>query len=252
MYLLLGYADDALGKGFRRALEKRGGQLRALPDLFSFRFVWRLDSTHSSSEVMLEDGMRLADSDISGVLLRQRKVAGVRSSRPDDYKYIEAEIEAASLGWIWSLACPVINRPPAWLWYCPKPPVQFWSRLLWTNGLHECDLGRPQGRGRLSKETSGERLGAGDSLKGCHLVCVVGRLVVWNNARPENVDRYESALVEFARCAGLSFLEVAMVKTSDGIRVKEVDPFPDLSRFCAPSASTIAEALAKLFTDSKR
>jgi hypothetical protein len=42
------------------------------------------------------------------------------------------------------------------------------------------------------------------------------------------------------------------VETKDGIRVKEVDPFPDLSRFCASSSRAITEALTMLFNDSTR
>jgi hypothetical protein len=79
---------------------------------------------------------------------------------------------------------------------------------------------------------------------------VVGHLTIWNLNRPLNVDRYESALIEFAHRAGLSFLEIGIVATSDGVRVKDVDPFPDLSRFCLSSRRAITAALTKLFTDS--
>jgi hypothetical protein len=253
MYLFLGEADDALGRTLAHALEKRGAQVRALPDPFSesTRFSWQVDSTDTSTALVFQDGTCLADSDISGVFLRRRTIPGTNRLGSDDYSYIQAEIEAAILGWIWSLSCRVINRLPAWLWYCPKPPRQFWSRLLRMNGLPEVACKQEREPGSTNWDASGT-FGIGDPSIVCCRACVVGQAVVWHNARPENLDRYETALIEFTRCAGLSFLEFAIVQTADGIGVTEVDPFPDLGRFCASCGDMITEALVKLFTDSKR
>jgi hypothetical protein len=251
-YLLLGDTDDLLCRNIRQALERRGAQVRFLAEPFcnSSRFSWLLDSTRTSSAVVFEDGTRLTDSKISGVLLRHTKHLITKSTDSDDHGYIQAEIQAATLGWIWSLSCPVINRLPAWLWYCPKPPIQFWSRSLRANGLEAVDFAEPRVEGRSASRTGGESFGTGDPPSVCDRACVVGHLTIWNLNRPLNVDRYESALIEFAHRAGLSFLEIGIVATSDGVRVKDVDPFPDLSRFCLSSRRAITAALTKLFTDS--
>jgi hypothetical protein len=113
MYLFLGEADDGLCVNVRQALEERGAQVRVVPDPFSesIRFAWRVNSASTSSALVFADGTCLCDRDISGVFLRRRK-ALITSTSSDDYCYIQAEIEAASLGWIWTLQCPVINRLP--------------------------------------------------------------------------------------------------------------------------------------------
>jgi hypothetical protein len=253
MYLFLGETDDALGRNVRQALEKRGAEVRFLSDPFSesTRFSWRLDSTHTSSVVVFEDGTCLADSDISGVLLRRRKAPEIGNTSSDDYNYIQAEIQAATLGWIWTLPCPVINRLPAWLWYNPAPSLKFWNRLLRANGLPGADCCGPESEAGGTNRDGGGSLGTEDLSMVCDRGCVAGQVVVWNHVQPAKLGRYENALIDFTRCVGLSFIEFAIVKASDGI-VKEVNPFPDLSRFCASSRSTITEALAKLFTDSNR
>ncbi len=245
MYLILGEPDDALSRGVRHALEKRGEWVRILPHPFSesTRFSWHLDSTRSRSVIVFEDGTYLTDNDISGVLLGRTKAAGAISSRSIDSNYIKGEIEAAILGWIWSLSCPVINRLPAWLWYYQNPPLQFWNRLFRMNGLLELDYDRQESEARIANQ---------DPSIGCGRACVVDQAVIWSDARPGKLARYEPALIEFTRCAGLSFLEIVIVKTSDRIAVKELDPFPDLRRFCSSSGAAITEALVKLFTDSNR
>jgi hypothetical protein len=249
MYLFLGEADDALGRDVRQTLEERGAQVRVLPDPFSQRFSWRLDSIQTSSVVTFEDGTDLVDSDISGLLLRRSKTPQTNRVSADDDSYIETEIEAAILGWIWSLPCPVINRLPAWLWYCPNLPLQFWGPLLQANGLQGIDLGKLERNTGATNTKESEAFGIGDLSIAYGWACVVGHKVIWDRARP-NFDRCETALIELTRCAGLSFLEIAVAKTSDGFGVNEVNPFPDLTRFCPSSRCAVTETLATLFTGS--
>ncbi len=40
--------------------------------------------------------------------------------------YVYAEKEAALLGWVWGLSCPVINRYPPELWFEPIESLEFW------------------------------------------------------------------------------------------------------------------------------
>jgi hypothetical protein len=251
MYLILGEADDGLCVNLRQALEERGAQVRIVPDPFSesIRFSWRVNSASTISTLVFADGTCLCDRDISGVFLRRRR-ARITSTSSDDYCYIQAEIEAASLGWIWTLRCPVINRLPPWLWYSRKSPVQFWSRLLRTNGLQEFECGGPRSDAGSKNWDDSRALDVGDPAVCYGHACIVGRSVVWNIDRSESLHPYESALLEFTRYVGLSFLEVAFAETREGIGVKEVNPFPDLSRFGESSTRAITEALATLFADS--
>jgi hypothetical protein len=253
MYLLLGKADDALARTVQQTLEKRGAQVRFLSDPFSesTSFSWRLDSTHASTALVFEDGTCATETDISGVFLRRKTIRRTNRANSDDYSYIQAEIEAAVLGWIWSLPCPVINRVPAWIWYWRKPPLRFWSRLLRASGLPDLAYKPKRQVGSTNREASG-RAGIRDpSVVSCR-ACVVGQAVVWQYARPADLDRYESALIEFTRRIGLSFLELTMVRTRGGVGVNEVDPFPSLNRFHTASKELITEAIAKLFTDSNQ
>jgi hypothetical protein len=251
MYLLLGKTDDALARTVQQTLEKRGAQVRFLADPFSesTSFSWRLDSTHTSTALVFEDGTCATETDISGVFLRWKTIRRMNRANSDDYSYIQAEIEAAVLGWVWSLPCLVINRVPAWIWYWRKPPLRFWSRLLQESGL-PVTIYEPKRRVRSTNEEASSRVGIRDqSLVSCR-ACVVGQVVVWQYARPAAFDRYESALIEFTRRTGLSLLELSIVRTRYGGRVNEVDPFPKLTRFRAASRERITEAIAKLFTDS--
>ena len=250
MYLFFGQTDDALCLNLRQALEERGLQVRVFSDPFaeSIRFSWRVGSSSMSSTLVFEDGTRLVDREISGILLRRTEALATARTNPDDRRYIRAEIEAATLGWIWALPCPVVNRVPAWLWYDQRPPARFWSRLLWTHGLQEVRCSE-----RETELSDLDGFGSLDSAVPSPVycrACVIGSAVVWNFARPANLYGYENALIEFTRCAGLSFLEVAFAKTSEGTGVKELDPFPDLNRFCGSSACAITETLVALFTDS--
>jgi hypothetical protein len=251
MYLILSDADDGLCVNLRQALEKRGAQVRVVPDPFceSIRFSWRINSAGTSSTLAFADGTCLCDRDISGVFIRRRR-ALITSTSSDDYCYIQAEIEAASFGWIWTLQCPVVNRLPPWLWYSRKPSVQFWSRLLRRNGLPEVECCAPRSDSGSKNWDESRALDVGDPAICYGHACIVGRSVVWNIDRSESLHPYESALLDLTRYVGLSFLEVAFVETSEGIAIKEVDPFPDLSRFDESSTCAITEALATLFADS--
>jgi hypothetical protein len=254
MFLLIGQINDALAADVRRALEEREVEVCAISDLFveTTNFSWCLTSTQTSSTLTLADETCLSGDDISGVFFRRSidwKLRGVSSG---DENYIQAEMQAAVLGWIWSLRCPVINRPPAWLWYCPKPPLQSWERLLRENGfklpdLSGLDRGMGSGKGtidQLSGDTSGSAV--------CNRGCVIGQVVVWNHLATENLVRFENALIKFAHDSGLCFVEIEVESGNDGVTVREIDAFPDLSSFCPANRATIAEHLARSLTDKSR
>jgi hypothetical protein len=54
---------------------------------------------------------------------------------PADHVYMQAELRAVTLAWLAGLACPVINRPDAALWYRPGTPFLAWRGLLRRSGL---------------------------------------------------------------------------------------------------------------------
>jgi hypothetical protein len=254
MFLLISETDDALAADVRRALEERKVEVCAIPDLFAetTRFSWCLTSTQTRWTLTLADETRLSGDDISGVLLRRSidwKLRGVSSG---DANYIRAEIQAAVLGWIWSLRCPVINRPPAWLWYCPKPPLQSWERLLRKNGFKLPDLsGLDRGIGS-GKGTVDQLSGGASGSAVCNRGCVIGQVVVWTHLPTQNLVRFENALIKFAHDSGLCFVEIEVESGNGGLTVKQVDAFPDLSSFCPSNRVTIAEQLARSLTDKNR
>ncbi len=54
---------------------------------------------------------------------------------PADLAYMQAETQAALLGWLWSLACPVVNRFPSALRYRPRVPPLSWQGAMRRSGL---------------------------------------------------------------------------------------------------------------------
>ena len=185
--------------------------------------------------------------------------------QPDDLAYMQLETQAALLAWLWSLACPVVNRYPSAVWYHAQLPLLFWQRPLRLCGLPVLETlvtnveqeARLFGR-RLAQEgvpgavygplTSAVRyLVSGDddwsSLTAmqsytpvclayphgaARSVCVVGEQVVWEGEPSPEMALLEPALRRFATAAGLAFVELALASTSQGICVIAVEPHPSL------------------------
>src|ERR1700751_4676478 len=141
MYLLLGDLQDPLCQAVRASLEVRGYEARIVANLLAqpLRFAWRLNTLSSSSQLMWEDGTRVFDIEIAGVLVRRSGWIPRDGWNPDDLAYVQAETQAALLAWLWSLDCPVVNRYPSALWHLTDAPPLFWQPLLERCGLRALD-----------------------------------------------------------------------------------------------------------------
>ena len=84
---------------------------------------------------MLPDGRALPGAHIESVFFAHCRGFDVADWNEQDLPYAYAEAQAALLGWLWSLRCPVINRLPARLWYGNPMPLAAWQPLLRQAGF---------------------------------------------------------------------------------------------------------------------
>lgn len=291
VYLLLGDPQDPCCQSVRLALERRNHPSHIISNLLAnpWRFTWRLSNAQSASQLAEDGGQPLSAEHIAGVLVRNSGWINPEGWQADDLAYMQTETRAALLAWLWSLACPVVNRYPPAIWYQPRVPLLSWQRLL-----HRCSLPtletlvtnvEQEARlfgARLAREgvagavygplTSEARyLVAGDEdWKGLAAVqryapvclayphgatqsaCVVGEQVVWEAEPSTEMARLEPALRSFAVEAGLDFVELAFAPTSEGFCVVDVDPYPHFERFGEAARQRIVDGLVDLLTAGDR
>ena len=287
MYLLLGYPGDPCCLGVRAALEERDYSVRIIanPLAHPSRFAWRLDNERSASQLVWSEEPPVLDEHIAGVLVRSTGWIDPTGWRPDDLAYVQAETQAALLAWLWSLACPVVNRYPPAMWYRVQAPLLSWQPLLRHCGLPALETlitnveeeARAFGR-RLAREgvagtvygpltsearylvTCDEDWSGLAAMQGfapvcltpphgaTRSVCVVGERVIWEGEPPSEVARLEPALRRFARTAGLAFVELALAPTSNGICTIAVEPYPRFERFGDAARRQIVDGIVPLLT----
>ena len=287
MHLLLGDPQDPCCLGVRTALEARNYPTRILsnPLVRPSRFAWRLNSEQSASQLVWDEEPPVLDDHITGVLVRRTGWIDPTGWQADDLTYMQSETQAALLAWLWSLACPVVNRYPSAIWYRPQVPLLSWQRLLRRCGLPTLETlvtnveqeARAFGR-RLALEgvagavygpltsdvrylvTSDEDWGGLAAMQrsapvclaypygAAQFVCVVGEQVVWEDEPSPETALLEPALRRFATAAGLTFVELAFAPTSQGICVIAVEPHPRFERFGDAARQQIVEGLVHLLT----
>jgi len=226
----------------------------------------------------------------NGVLVRDTGTFAAAGWSEKDVQYMSAEMQAALLGWLWSLRGTVINRAPAWLFYQPRPPFLAWVPMLHRAGLRTSVTSIGNDPARLeewrSRYAEGSILSPLASrthyqvrkdteweavmqiarnppvlLDEAHgetrLACVVGDRVIWDAAPPPRVRALEYGLRKFARSAGLNLLQVAVAQNATGEQgytlrytVVSVDAHVQFPLFCDASQNALAEALASLLTGS--
>ncbi len=286
MHLLVGDPQDACCLSVRTALEARNHPTCIIsnPLVHPSRFSWWLNK-QSASELVWDEEPVVFDDQITGVLVRSTGWIDPIGWQPDDLTYMQAEAQAALLAWLWSLACPVVNRYPSAIWYNRQVPLLSWQRLLRHCGLPTLETlvtnvdqeARVFGR-RLAQEgvagavygplTSDVRylLTSDEDWNGlatmqryapvcltyphgeAHLVCVAGDQVVWEGKPSPETALLEPALRRFATAAGLAFVELALAPTSEGICVIDVEPNPHFERFGDAARHQIVEGLVHLLT----
>ena len=241
MYLVLGEDDDWLCGSVRETLERRGQEVRIIPDIFgrSATIAWRIETERSSSRFVLEDGTVLSDEQISAVLVRRPRFSARQDWKAEDEVYIYAEKEAALLGWIWTLRCPVINRYPAELWFEPAPPPLFWSRQLAACGL-QCAGSDLMQAGHSHAEGSG--------LGKSYSAAVVASHVVWD--QKVAINDIETRLVQFAKTIGLACVKCEFTTAAGSPQLTVVETFPTFEEFSSISRAEIVERIADLMIGS--
>jgi hypothetical protein len=270
-----------------QALHDRGRDVCVLEKIFSetHRFNWRfgggnfsrsargvgssIDSSSidgsstdgSSISGSRTDGSSIIDSldgeahssEIEGVLFRDSGLSKMGFSAVNgwseaDTSYMSSEMQAALLGWLWSLPGVVVNRLPAWLFLMPRPSLLQWIPLLTRAGLTVPSVVIGNSKERLRNwraqhaegavlapisththfalHTDAEWEGvlrlAGHStvaLQQAHgetqLACVIGDTVVWNSrhgAASAQMQSLDASLLRFAHAAGLNFVQIAVAE----------------------------------------
>lgn len=287
MHLLLGHPQDPCCLGVRERLADRNCQVRLVTNPLAdpSRFAWRLTNAGSASRFAWEDEEPIADDSITGVLVRSTGWVDPAGWEAADLAYMQAETQAALLGWLWSLACPVVNRLPSALWYRPRAPLLSWHRLLRRSGLPIQEMlvtnveeeARAFGR-RLNREgvngavygplTSDARYLIGghrdwnglaalqESTPICltyphgeaRLACVVGDRVVWDGEPSSEMTALEPGLQHFAASAGLAFVEMALAPTPQGVCVIQIEPHANFEHFGEVARELIIEGIVDLLT----
>ena len=282
MHLLLGHAEDPCCAGVAARLEARGLPLRIVAPLAPPpRLTWHLDADGLASSLYAG----VPDTAIAGVLVRETGWLDPAGWDAADHAYMQAELRAVTLAWLAGLACPVVNRPSAELWYRAGAPLLAWRALLRRSGLPTpevvvtSDPGEARAfRRRLARDgvggavyaplsgTAGYLLAEDDdwvrlaALQGrapvcliephgaATLACLVGDAVIWDGAAPPEAVALEPALSRFAAAARLAFVEIALATVRRGLAVVLVSPMPRLERFAEITRARILDALVALLT----
>ena len=294
MYLILGSAFDPCCVLVKSALKARGHDVRTMDSLFSepHRFAWRFAGGGSlrkgSSRIGMPGEWEAASDEIEGVLMRDIGFRAMHDWSEADARYISAEMQAALLGWLWSLTGVVVNRVPAWLFYRPRPSFLYWMPHLVRAGLrvpstvigndterlkdwraHHAEgavLSPISDHTHFQLQTDAEWAGVmgiarhapvllEEAHGATHLACVVGDCVVWDAAVPEPAQALEARLCAFARGAGLNFVQIAVTEQlsaqqnyEPAYAVVAVEPQVHFARFETETQKRIADELADLLT----
>lgn len=117
MWLLLCHIGDLPGLWAYRELKLAGLEPLQLvtAETLAYSLLWehRLSSDEALVRIQLTDGRVIRSDDIHGVLNRLVSVPldHWRLSAPADRDYAVQEFTAFYLSWLYSLPCPVLNRP---------------------------------------------------------------------------------------------------------------------------------------------
>lgn len=265
MYLILGSAEDPCCVQVEQALRRRGRNVRVLENIFSetLQFNWRFgggsfsrDARCNGTSTIESTEWEAHSSEIEGVLFRDSGLSKMGLSTINgwseaDASYMSSEMQAALLGWLWSLPGVVVNRLPAWLFLMPRPSLLQWIPSLTRAGLRVPSVVIGNSKERLRNWRAHHREGAvlapisththfalhtdaewegvlrlaGHSsvaLQQAHgetqLACVIGSTVVWNthhrlaSAQRQSLD---ASLLRFAHSAGLNFVQIAVAEQAE-------------------------------------
>ena len=279
MFLLLGAPDDPCLVAVTGALAARSREALIIRHPFRDHAcaAWRFDSERSDTSLMIGGEQIVVD----GVFAARRAVqpgAPAEQWSQADLLYNHAEAEAALLGWLWGLSCPVIDRLPAWLWYRTRRPVLAWASLLRQSDLPPLDsiisgdataltqFMQRQGGGAMESLAGGARQLVDESEaaqisttaqmapvwlttlhQGAWRACLVGPHLVWDDGTPRRACDLSPKLHSFAARTGLSFLEF-IVTSGDTPRMVDIDVRPRFELFGPDAQGAIVDGLVDALT----
>ena len=277
MFILLGTLEDPCLAAVGRALAERSRESLVIGDPFMdpAGTAWRFDGGGSDT-VLAIGGSTIP---VEGVLAARRAARPFEKSAQwtqQDLLYTHAEADAALLGWLWGLPCPVIDRLPAWLWYGIRRPIVAWGPLLQQHGLPPLASVVTGYADELSRFMQGQAGAALEPIAGAgvrHLVqpsgvhqvaetapmapvrlselheggwraCVAGAHVVWDDGTPDEARRLSSRLAAFAAAAGLAFVEF-VIASGEAPRMVDVEHRPRFELFGSAAQAAIADGVAE-------
>jgi hypothetical protein len=234
LILLVNCTGDPLCVDLQKGLTDRGHSVRAIQDLYRNpgKISWWLDTDRSSSRCRLETGAANFDAEISAVFVRKRPFVQGEGWTLDEATYVHAEKEAALLGWIWGLPCPVINRYTPELWFGPVESLEFW-------------------RGRIERFDLELGSTRSQQVAPSYPVAVIGSRVVWDQGAPGRLDHINDSLVGVAESLGLGYLEFRIAYSMGKPQVAGVEAFPKYDGFSVSSRRQIINELICFLTGSK-
>lgn len=284
MYLVLGDQNDHCCLDLLQLLRDCGADAIAVgsPLVQPAEFEWRLENNSSASQLKIQ-GMALAEDDIKGVFVRSNGWIDPAGWESNDLMYVQAEILAALLAWLWSLPATVVNRYPPAIWYSPQRSLLSWypalrrcglpySETLITNVAPEAQAFRRRLSARgvegavYSPLTSDARylvtseqewdgltrladttpLTLAVPHEAPQTVCVVGKHVFWDHQPARSLQALQPSLQLFARTLGLSFVELVVSPTITGPSIIAIEPFPTLNAFDQTTRHQIMQRIADL------
>jgi hypothetical protein len=274
VHLLLGHEGDQCCAAVAAGLAGRGRAFRVVVNPFEppARLTWHLEGDSPTGSLEWDDA---APEPLDGVFVRSAGWLDQTGWTPGDLAYMQAEAQAATLAWLWSLDCPVVNRPSSAIWYRPRIPLLAWRRLLIDAGLpvsaavisndaaalrafagHDgaiyapltsearflvADDGEWRGITALQERTT---ISLAEPHGASRLACLVGNRIVWDGDPPERAATLEPAMRRFATAAGLALVECAVASGPEGIAVVAIDALPLIERYGdAPRAQIVAGIL---------
>ena len=281
VHLLLGDPRDSCCAGVHARLVERGFAVQVVDSPLTppGRFAWRLDDDGVTSRLELD----AEPLEVGGVLVRGIPYLDPTGWAPADHAYMQAELLAATLAWLTTLPCPVVNRPSADTWYRGSGALLAWRPLVRRCGLpgpeqlvtNDPAAARSFGRrladaGRFGAvytpltSSSGYMVADDDTWQGLAELqdrspvcltephgpplpaCVVGRDVIWDHEPPPETRALEPRLIALAAAADADFLEVVTAPLRDGPGVVLAERTPVLEHFSEPVRGRILDALVEL------
>jgi hypothetical protein len=208
--------------------------VRAIWELYSgpAGISWRFETDRSSTSFSLETAGSDSDVEISAVFVRKRPLVQNLGWTLDEATYVHAEKEAALLGWISGLSCPVINRYTPELWFGPAESLDFW-------------------RGRIERFDLELAPTQSEQVAPPYPVAVIGSRVVWDQGAPGNLDRINDSLVGFTESLGLDYVEFRIADSMGKPQIVGVELFPKYAAFCLASRREIINELIGFLTGAK-